>query len=126
MLQDRIKQAFDKELNRTFANKAEVLKYLMQHPNRLKTIEKLSVEIRVAELNPRIKLTGEKIDAIAADIAKFYAHAAIGAKEFEIRSDAQRVKERMALDNEKYINELEDTMTELGVKDVSRKTESAF
>jgi len=85
------------ELDMLFKNKNEQLhKFLTNHERKQLLIKNLKKEIKLLELNPKIKLTEKHVIEICIDFARMFAKRAIAVKENEIKSDLSRMIERAA------------------------------
>jgi hypothetical protein len=80
-----ITKAVDHIIKETFNGKTDVVNYLINHPNKEKFIGNLKQEINLAQLQFGKKIGELTIKEIITSFTKIYCHAALTAKENELK-----------------------------------------
>lgn len=119
-----IKRYVDKAIKSIFSNEdiqksnkyendhKAVIKFLLRHPNKKKMVENLCREMRLAELNPRIKVTDSLIEWTCTQTARVFARLALANQEKRLASELEKSRrEKEANAMAELEKELEDEST---------------
>lgn len=103
MISKIIKEEFEKKIKEVFIGRHEIISFILNHPNREKCFEKVHHEIIKAEMTRPGMLSDEIIRMLSHNYALIFAQQALNAKEKEIISESEKIKQKKEQDEFNYI-----------------------
>jgi hypothetical protein len=95
------------------------LNFLLDHPTKPKVIDNICEQVKLVELSG-VTINKDKYTNLIEEVARFWAHTAVTAKEQEILSEAEKNRIRKEAE---YLKEAEAEITELETETEKKETE---
>lgn len=94
MEESRIRQIFDARIKKVFHEKDGVRNYLINHERKPLVIQGLQIQLRIAQLGRKHKLSVRDMTIMIESMADFFSRTAIQYKEQLIMSEVQKAMKK--------------------------------